>query len=382
MAEFVSADKGAGEEKAPAEVEVSGAGGMYTVVASNGGKIHVQEGFKGGFSALDTEADAVCFTSEGKRLVVASGGSASHIDGVGGASTGIADSGGLGAFNSISISDDGQTLWATTDENAVCVINGTGIGGAWEKVAGKACHIHVCGSGDHLVAVNPKGDPYFRAGYGSRWEKLGQPGAGVRQATISNGKEVWAVTADNTVFVHNGDWHSIEGQTGTHVSVSSCGGHVALVGEDGNIYYRAGYDGSWEALTSSGGYTTCSIAGISVDPAAIQAANEAYDAIAAAEAEVASAKSAQSGADGASDEAAGAAAAASAKAAAAKAAWEAAEAESAAAAANAESKAEMAGAAAQGTAAAEARLTAAIALALATAGKAKMDGDERYAAYR
>ena len=43
----------------------------------------------------------------------------------------------------------------------------------------------------------------------------------MRQATISNGKEVWAVTADNTVFVHNGDWHSIEGQTGTHVSVSS-----------------------------------------------------------------------------------------------------------------------------------------------------------------
>ena len=164
MAEFVSADKGAGEEKAPAEVEVSGAGGMYTVVASNGGKMHVQEGFKGGFSALDTEADAVCFTSEGKRLVVASGGSASHIDGVGGASTGIADSGGLGAFNSISISDDGQTHGPQLMRTPVCVINGTGIGGAWEKVAGKACHIHVCEAAIISLPSIPRAIPTFALG--------------------------------------------------------------------------------------------------------------------------------------------------------------------------------------------------------------------------
>jgi hypothetical protein len=374
---FVSADKGVGEEKA-AEV-VSGGDGVYTVVASNGGTLHV--GGSEGFSPQGTSAEAVCFAAEGKRLVVASGGAVTHMDGVGGASTAVADNDGLGAFNSVSISDDGNTLWATTDQNLVCVINGTGAGGAWEKVAGKACFIHVCGSGAHLVAVNPKGDPYFRAGYASRWEKLGQPGPGVSQATISDGKEVWAVTTDNTVFVHNGAWQSVDGQAGTHVSVSACGEHVTMVGTDGNIYYRAGLGGSWSALTSSGGYTSCSVAGISVDPAAIAAANAAFAAIAGAQAGVASAKAAQAAADAESGSAATAAATAAANAAAAKAAWEAAEAASAAAAAEASSTAGAAGSAAQATAAAEAALASAVALALSTADTAKMGGDERYGAY-
>jgi hypothetical protein len=378
MAMFVNADKGAGEEKAP---EVVPAGdGMFTIVASNSGTLHA--GSSGGFSAQGTAADAVCVAAEGERLVVVSGGAAAYMGGVGAAASALPDNGGLGAFNSVSISDDGNTLWATTDENTVCVINGTGTGGAWEKVAGKACHIHVCGSGAHLVAVNPRGDPYFRAGYASRWEKLGQPGCGVAQATISDGKEVWAITSDNTVFVHNGDWQEVEGQAGTHVSVSSSGEHVAMVGTDGNIYYRAGLGGSWSALTSSGGYTTCSIAGISVDPAAIAAANSAFDAVAGAQANVASAKAAQATAQGESSSAADAAAAAAANAAAAKAAWEAAEAASASAAAEAESKAETAGSAAQGTTAAEAALASAIALALSTADTAKMGGDERYEAFR
>lgn len=378
MAMFVSADKGAGEEKA-AEV-VSVGDGMYTVVASNGGVLHA--GGSGGVSPQGTPADTVCFAAEGKRLVVASGGAASYIDGIGGAAVALADNGGLGAFNSVSISDDGNTLWATTDQNTVCVINGTGPGGSWEKVAGKACHIHVCGSGAHLVAVNPKGDPYFRAGYASRWEKLGQPGPGVSQATISDSKEVWAVTSDNTVFVHNGAWQAIDGQAGTHVSVSACGGHVAMIGTDGNIHYRAGLGGSWSALTSSGGYTSCSIAGISVDPAAIAAANAAFDAIAGAQATVQTAQAAQAAADEESKSAAAAAADAATNAAAAKAAWEAAEAASTAAASEAGAKGEAASSAAQGTAAAEAALASAIELALSTADAAKMSDGERYGAYR
>ena len=385
MAMFVNADKGVAEEKAPSPspaLEVSGEGGNYTIVASKDGKLHCQEAFKGGVSEQNENADAAFVAAEGKHILTIKEGAAFYMNGIGAPPSALADSGGLGAFSSVSISDDGSILWATTVNDKICTINGAGVTGSWERVSGSASFIHMCGSGQHFVAVNPKGIVFTRGGYTGKWGKAGTPGGGAVQANMTDNKEVWAVTKNNEVFYYNGEWKSIDGQTGTHVSVSSCGSHVALVGTDGNIYYRPGVDGAWSLLTSSGGYSSCSIASSNIDPAAIAAAEEAFNAIAAAEANVTSANATMASAEENSSAAAAAATSAEAEVEAAKAAWEAAVAAAAVATAEAEAKAGEVSAAAEGKAEAEAALAAAIALALTSADAANMGDDERYAKYK
>ena len=70
----------------------------------------------------------------------------------------------------VSISDDGNHIWACTDDNAVYYR--PGIEGEWEPQAGRSTRVQVAGNGDHILFLNTAGNLYYRAGIANGFQHL------------------------------------------------------------------------------------------------------------------------------------------------------------------------------------------------------------------
>ena len=168
---------------------------------------------------------------------------------------------GLENVADVSISDDGNHIWACTDDNTVYYR--PGIEAEWEEQAGKSTRVQVAGNGDHILFLNTSGNLYYRAGIADGFEALEGITDVAHMSMSADGKHIWATTTDQTVFYRAGpgaaEWEEQAGKS-KFLHVGGNGEHLVFVNSSGDVYYRNGIENGFEKLEGASGmsHVTCS----------------------------------------------------------------------------------------------------------------------------
>ena len=135
----------------------------------------------------------------------------------------------------MSISADGQHIWATTTDERLFHRAGPDATAQWVEHAGKSKYLDVGGNGEHIVFVNSSGDVYYKNGVDAGFEAI-EGVSGMSRVTcsaVSGPKDVcfWGCTEDGTIFYKPGKdaaWEEHAGKS-KHIHVAGNGSHIVLL---------------------------------------------------------------------------------------------------------------------------------------------------------